>query len=113
MKNYRPAVSGLCFLSKLVDRVVASQIKQHLDEHNLGNQFQSAYKSGHSTETALICIKNDIQISLSKDMLTALVLLDDLSAAYDTIDHSYLGLFVILVWLWWGCTGLVHVLFVW
>ena len=85
-KNYRP-VSGLCFMSKLVERVVASQIKAHLDMHNLGNTFQSAYKSGHSTETALLCIKNDIHLSLSKGMPTALVLLD-LSAAFDTIDHK-------------------------
>ena len=88
MKNYRP-VSGLCFISKLVERIIASQIKLHLDDNNLGNRFQSAYKSGHSTETALLHIKNDIHISLSKGVPTALVLLD-LSAAFDTIDHTVL-----------------------
>ena len=102
MKNYRP-VSGLCFISKLVERVVASQIKQHLDEHNLGNQFQSAYKSGHSTETALLHIKNDIHISLSKGMPTALVLLD-LSAAFDTIDHTVL---LDCLSSWFGFGGVV------
>ena len=50
---------------------------------------QSAYKVGHSTETALLCIKNEIHLSLSKGMPTALVLLD-LSAAIDTIDHDTL-----------------------
>ena len=55
-KNYHP-VSGLCFISKLVERIVASQVKQHIDENDLGNTFQSAYKTGHSTETALLCIK--------------------------------------------------------
>ena len=88
LKNYRP-VSGLCFISKLVERVVASQLKGHLDENNLGNHYQSAYKTGHSTETALLCIKNDVHTSLSKGMSTALVLLD-LSAAFDTIDHGAL-----------------------
>ena len=43
----------------------------------------------HSTETALLCIKNEIHLSLSKGMPTALVLLD-LSAAFDTIDHDTL-----------------------
>ena len=74
-------------MSKLLERVVASQIKQHLNDNNLGNHYQSAYKTGHSTETALLCIKNDIHISLSKGVPTALVLLD-LSAAFDTIDHK-------------------------
>ena len=86
LKNYRP-VSGLCFISKLVERIVASQVKCHIEENNLCNKYQSAYKAGHSTETALLCIKNDIHMSLSKGMPTALVLLD-LSAAFDTIDHK-------------------------
>ena len=102
-KNYRP-VSGLCFISKLVERVVASQIKCHLEQNNLGNSYQSAYKAGHSTETALLGIKNDIHISLSKGMPTALVLLD-LSAAFDTIDHK--GLLQCLC-SWFGFTDVVH-----
>ena len=67
---------------------MAAQIRSHMDSHDLGNTFQSAYKVGHSTETAL-CIKNEIHLSLSKGMPTALVLLD-LSAAFDTIDHDTL-----------------------
>ena len=88
LKSYRP-VSGLSFLSKLVERIVAAQIRSHMDSHDLGNTFQSAYKVGHSIETALLCIKNEIHLSLSKGMPTALVLLD-LSAAFDTIDHDTL-----------------------
>ena len=87
-KNYRP-VSNLGFISKLVERAVASQIKHRLNKNNLINPFQSAYKPGHSTETALLCIKNDIHMSLAEGMPTALVLLD-LSAAFDTISHDIL-----------------------
>ena len=54
MKNY--PVSGLCFVSKLAEHIVASQVKCHLGQNNLGNDLQSAYKSGHSTETALLSI---------------------------------------------------------
>ena len=68
---------------------MAAQIRSHMDSHDLGNTFQSAYKVGHSSETALLCIKNEIHLSLSKGMPTALVLLD-LSAAFDTIDHDTL-----------------------
>ena len=67
---------------------MAAQIRSHMDSHDLGNTFQSAYELGHSTETALLCIKNEIHLSLSKGMPTALVLLD-LSAAFDTIDHAH------------------------
>ena len=82
-------MSGLSFLSKLVERIVAAQIRSHMDSHYLCNTFQSAYKVGHSTETALLCIKNEFHLALSKGMPTALVLLD-LSAAFDAIDHDTL-----------------------
>ena len=88
LKNYRP-VSGLSFISKLVERVVAKQLNEHIHANDLDNQYQSAYKSGHSTETALLSIKNEVHLSLSRGEATALVLLD-LSAAFDTIDHSTL-----------------------
>ena len=55
LKNYRP-VSGLSFISKLVEHVVARQLVTHIHQHDLDNSYQSAYKSGHSTETALIFI---------------------------------------------------------
>ena len=51
--------------------------------------FSSAYKVGHSSDTALLCIKNEIHLSLSKGMPTTLVLLD-FSTAFDTIDHDTL-----------------------
>ena len=88
LKNYRP-VSGLGFISKLVERVVGLQLCSHIQSHDLDNPQQSAYKAGHSTETALLSIKNEIHLSLAKGEPTALVLLD-LSAAFDTIDHSTL-----------------------
>ena len=82
-------MSGLSFISKLVECVVAKQLVDHIHRHGLDNSYQSAHMSGHSTETALLSIKNDIHLSLSRGEATALVLLD-LSAAFDTIDHSTL-----------------------
>ena len=88
LKNYRP-VSGLSFISKLVERVVASQFSKHVSLHGLENEYQSAYRRGHSTETALLSIKNQIHLSLAREEATAVVLLDQ-SAAFDTIDHDKL-----------------------
>jgi hypothetical protein len=52
------------------------QIKTHCENSKLDNQFQHAYKSGNSTETALVNIKSDKEASLAKGRPTALVMLD-------------------------------------
>ena len=88
LKNYRP-VSGLGFISKLVERVVASQLNDHVSLNGLENVRQSAYKLGQSTESALLSIKNDVHLAFAKGEATAVVLLDQ-SAAFDTIDHDTL-----------------------
>ena len=88
LKNYRP-VSGLSFISKLVECVVASQLSRHVSLHGLKNEYQSAYRRSHSTETALLSIKNQIHLSLARGEAIAVVLLDQ-SAAFDTIDHDKL-----------------------
>ena len=86
-KNYRP-VSNLNFISKILEWVVAVQLQTHLDEAGLMTAFQSAYRKHHSTESALN-IHNDILLNMAKGSVTALTLLD-LSAAFDTIDHTIL-----------------------
>ena len=51
--------------------------------------YQSAYKSCHSTETALAYVCDDIKLAFDKIMETALIMID-LSAAFDTINHDIL-----------------------
>ena len=88
LRNYRP-VSNLSFLSKLLERVVAARLCDHLAGNDIGDQFQSAYKPLHSTETTLIRICNDIMSVMDDGRVGALVMLD-LSAAFDTVDHGLL-----------------------
>ena len=88
LSNYRP-LSNLTFLSKLAEKAVASQIIEHLNQHQLFPTTQSAYRKHHSTETALLKVKNDILLNMNKQHITFLVLLD-LSSAFDTIDHTIL-----------------------
>ena len=57
--------------------------------NNLVEPLQSAYRANHSTETALLRIQNDILLDLDNRRGVILVLLD-LSAAFDTIDHRIL-----------------------
>lgn len=88
LKNYRP-VSNLSFLSKLLEKIVLNQLNTHLSSNNLLNPFQSAYRQHHSTETALLHILNDLLLATDSGKVSLLTLLD-LSAAFDTIDHSIL-----------------------
>ena len=76
-------------MTKLAKCLFTRQLLDHIKVHDLDNTFQSAYTAGHSTETALLSIKNDVHLSLAKGEPTALVLLN-LSAAFTTIDHSTL-----------------------
>ena len=88
LNNFRP-ISNLAFLSKIIEKVVAAQLQDHLETNNINEPFQSAYKSGHSTETALLRVQNDILCAIDNKCGVLLVLLD-LSAAFDTVDHCTL-----------------------
>ena len=86
--NLRP-ISNLRFISKLTERAVYNQTYDHLMANDLLPKLQSAYRKRYSTETALIKIYNDFLLSMNQQHVTLLVLLD-LSAAFDTVDHSIL-----------------------
>ena len=88
LSNYRP-ISNLSFISKVAERVVNERLQQHLAHNLLFNTFQSAYKKFHSTETALLALHDHLIRSITRQQVTGLCLLD-LSAAFDTIDHSIL-----------------------
>ena len=85
-KNYRP-VSNLSYLSKLLEDAALMQLNEHFIRNNLKESYQSAYRPLHSTETALIKVFNDVLSELDSQNVMCLVLLD-LSAAFDTVDHE-------------------------
>lgn len=86
ISNFRP-ISNLRFVAKIVEKVVALQLIAYIDTNDLDEKFQSAYKKNHSTETALIRVHNDIVMTIDSQK-TVILLLLDLSAAFDTVDHG-------------------------
>ena len=47
-------------VSKIIEKVVAVRLNRYLEENNLNEPLQSAYKQYHSCETALVRVQNDI-----------------------------------------------------
>ena len=87
--NFRP-VSNLSFVFKLIERAVFNQIHGHLVCNNFYPAAQSAYRRNHSIETALLKVTNDILLNYMNKQHVTILLLLDLSAAFDTVDRSIL-----------------------
>ena len=86
--NLRP-ISNLQFVSKITESAVFDQVYSHMTDNELFPVVQSAYRKGHSMETALLRVLNDILSNMNKQHVSILVLLD-FSAAFDTVDHAIL-----------------------
>ena len=86
--NYRP-ISNLSFLSKIIEKCVALQLTKYLEENQLFSKYQSGYRKYHSCETATTKIHNDILVMTDNRSKIVLLLLD-LSAAFDTVNHKRL-----------------------
>jgi hypothetical protein len=88
LSNLRP-ISNLQFVSKLMERAVSDQTLEHIKCSDIYPILQSAYRAGHSTETALLKVHNDIMRSMDQQRVSLLLLLD-LCTAFDTVDHQVL-----------------------
>ena len=82
-------MSNLSFISSIYEKVVLQQLVYYLNQNNLFYTSQSAYRPHHSTETFLLRTANDILLGLDRRHVYLLILLD-LSSAFDTIDHNVL-----------------------
>lgn len=85
LSNFRP-ISMLPFISKILEKAVLLQLQSHLDIHGILDIFQSGFKAFHSTESELLRVFNDILLTTDSGD-SALLMLLDLTAAFDTVDH--------------------------
>uniref|UniRef100_A0AAR2KBY1 Reverse transcriptase domain-containing protein n=1 Tax=Pygocentrus nattereri TaxID=42514 RepID=A0AAR2KBY1_PYGNA len=102
LNNYRP-ISNLPFLSKIIEKVVSTQLNDYVKVNQINDTFQSGFRALHSTETALVRVVNDLRLNKDAGKLSVLFLLD-LSAAFDTVDHEIL---IDRLQSWVGLSGLV------
>ena len=87
--NHRP-ISNLNNISKILERLFLSRLQPHVFSSPNFNQFQSAYRQHHSTETALLLSTLDNIFRSSDEGKPSTLISLDLSAAFDMIDHRIL-----------------------
>ena len=88
LKNYRP-VTNEVFVSKITEKVVTIRLFEHMTANSLHSKYQHGYKKFHGTETLLLKVVDDVLIGFESNSAT-IVLLIDLSAAFDTVDINKL-----------------------
>ena len=73
----------------ILEKVVLTKLRNHVSSNNLLEICQSAYRKDHGTETAVLSVLDGLLVS-ADERLISLVALLDLSAAFDTLDHTIL-----------------------
>ena len=108
-KNFKP-ISNLKALSKIIEKNVALQLNNYLMNNNLHENFQSACKVHHSNETVMVKVQDDILHATDSNKAIVLLMLD-LSAAFDTVSHEILlDRLSQHKWYYRVCTRMVHIL---
>ena len=88
LSNYHP-VTNLTHLSETIEQAMLDQLVPFLEEVGMVPRYQSAHRKLHSTETALCKMHDDLVSNTGHGKASLLVLLD-LSTAFDTVDHQLL-----------------------
>ena len=87
-KNYRP-VALLPIFSKILERAVFIQLVEYLESNQLLNPNHHGCRRGHNTATALLQMYDQWLEEVENDKMVGVMLID-LSAAFDMVDHSIL-----------------------
>ena len=82
--NYRP-ITNLMTISKVFEKLVLACLRPHLHASSNFSSYQSAYRSGHSTETATLKVTDDLNSNMENKSCSLLLSLD-ISAAFYMMD---------------------------
>ena len=88
VNNYRP-ISILPVTMKIFEKIVHYQISEFLEANKIISEFQSGFRNGHSTDTAVSCVSDYVLGEVAKKNYVGAVLVD-LKKAFDTVDHLIL-----------------------
>ena len=88
MSDYRP-ISVIGHLAKILEKLVKGQLVTYLDENKFISSDQSAYISGHSTQTSLHRVVDDWYENINEGEYTGACIFD-ISKCFDTISHKNL-----------------------
>ena len=86
--SYRP-ISILPTISKLVEKAAQAQLFMHMEDNGLLNTSMHAYRTGHSTTTALLDLTEELYRNADNKKISTIMTLDQ-SAAFDCVQHSLL-----------------------
>ncbi|CAB0033156.1 unnamed protein product [Trichogramma brassicae] len=86
--DFRP-ISLLCAMSKILERLAHAQFVDYSESGQIIDRYQSGFREGHSTQTALMRIMDDVKEAVESQEVTLLAAVD-LSRAFDVINHSIL-----------------------
>ena len=88
ISNYRP-ISLLPTMSKIIERIMHSQLHAYFNENNLIAEQQYGFRSHHSTESAALKLSDTIMCELDRSLIPFVIFLD-LSKAFDTLNYKIL-----------------------
>ena len=88
INNYRP-ISILPTLSKLIEKVIQKHLMAYLNSFDVLHKYQSGFRSGHSTETALILMTEGWLKAINEGKFVGTIMVD-FRKAFDLVDHDLL-----------------------
>lgn len=89
LDELRP-ISILPTLSKVFEKVICAQLKEHLENFGILPVHQSGFRAGYSCTTALLEVADNILKEIDGGRSSVLILLD-YSKAFDTINHEIMS----------------------
>ena len=86
--NYRPILL-LPLISKIIEKVVHDQTNEFLSDNRILYNYQSRFRTNHSTNLCLSFLTDKILKGFDEGLLTGMILID-LQKVFDTINHEIL-----------------------